>query len=58
MREMGNAMAGDFRMRELRATALAALLAAGATGALAQEPFDACTVFTDVEAKIALGGNA
>jgi hypothetical protein len=45
-------------MRKLRAIALAALLAAGATGALAQEPFDACTVFTEAEAKLALGGNA
>ena len=45
-------------MRELRAMVLAALLAAGATGALAQEPFDACTVFTESEAKLALGGSA
>ena len=36
---------------------LAALLAAGTTGSQAQEPFDACAVFTETEAKLALGGN-
>jgi len=54
----------DFRMegsdgvRRVRGIVVAALFAAWAGVASAQEAFDACAVFTEVEARIALGGDA
>lgn len=45
-------------MRTVRVVVVAALLAACSAGARAQEAFDACELFTEEEAKAALGGNA
>lgn len=45
-------------IRTICSLVVAALLAAFPAGAWAQEAFDACELFTESEAKLALGGNA
>jgi hypothetical protein len=47
-----------FGMRAARRIACAAIFTAWAAGAAAQEAFDACQYFTEVEAKMALGDSA
>jgi len=56
---MGEArMQGSIGMRAILRIAGAAIVLAWATGATAQDAFDACQYFTEVEAKMALGDSA